>query len=422
MKYLYFHFLALMLICSCSNEVEIQGCITDSSSSSTRSFEEALSIAESSIKMIYEDYVSSRSNAVNRHVDESRSLILPNLQSRSVNNQNDTLLYVFNFADEMGFAVVSAKKNTEGLIAVTENGDYEKSLSENKAFASYMSQAIDYISNAVATTSFDPFESCDTIYSHRGPYLSVKWGQNYPAGVFFPNATAGCGNVAILQILSYFSYPNTITLTYPNADSASIVLDWDEMRAHETTTYYQDYCTTGFSNSHSDIAHLCRQIAEISSSTFLPVTVNYSYSLNNYVPLATGKTSTNVDSLVHTFSTLGYTATEPQNYTSQCTFSPLTRNNLIFMSGVTSSNEGHGWVADGYKKYTIRSVSHATEPSTITTRSIYYNHFNWGWNGIDNVYFLDDVFTPSRGSEYDGVSDEDNRNYSQETLYLIVNH
>ena len=32
----------------------------------------------------------------------------------------DTLLYVFNFEDEQGFAVVSAIRQTEGLIAVIE--------------------------------------------------------------------------------------------------------------------------------------------------------------------------------------------------------------------------------------------------------------------------------------------------------------
>lgn len=422
MKHLYFYVFVIALICSCNNELELESIKAESNYSLTRSYEEALSIAESSIKMIDEDYASTRSNATNRQIDKSRSMVITNRQSRSLDNQNDSLIYVFNFEDEMGFAIVSANKNTEELIAVTESGDYEKSLSENKAFANYMSQAIDYISGAEALASFDPFEECDTTYSHRGPYLNVKWGQNYPAGVFFPNATAGCANVAILQILSYYNYPNRINLTYSNADSTSIGLDWNDMKAHANASYYRDNCINAYSNAHSDIAHLCRQIAEISSSEFLPATANYSYNLNNYVPLSNGETSTDGNNLAYTFSTLGYTATEPQSYESQCTFSPLTRNKLICMVGVTYSNVGHAWVADGYKKYTIRSVSHATEPATITTRTIYYNHFNWGWNGIDDGYFLDNVFTPSRGSEYDGVKDNYNINFSQSTYYLVVNH
>ena len=422
MKHLYFHFLAFVLICSCNNELEQESIKAESNNSLTRSYEEALSIAESSIKMIDEDYVSTRSNATNRQIDKSRSMVITNRQSRSLDNQNDSLIYVFNFEDEMGFAVVSANKKTEGLIAVTESGDYEKSLSENKAFASYMAEAIDYISGEEALASFDPFETCDTLYTHRGPYLRVKWGQNYPAGVFFPNATAGCANVAILQILSYYNYPNRINLTYSNADSTSIVLDWNDMKAHANASYYRDNCINEYSNAHSDIAHLCRQIAEISSSGFYPETANYSYNLNNYEPHENCETGTTIINAARALSTLGYTTTEPQRYFSQCTFGPLTNNKLVYMRGETTDENCHAWVVDGYKKYTIRSVSHATEPGTISTRTIYYNHFNWGWNGIDNGYFLENVFTPSRGSDYDGENNNDNRNYSNLNYYFIVNH
>ena len=94
------------------------------SRSSIRNFNEALQVAQSSIAKI--ESSTLKRTASPRRIDFGNTKILKaNTSNRSANNTSDTLMYVFNFEENQGFAIVSADKNIIPLLAVTESGNYD---------------------------------------------------------------------------------------------------------------------------------------------------------------------------------------------------------------------------------------------------------------------------------------------------------
>ena len=106
--------------CTTENELVYQKHSTTVPVVNKRSLAEALEIAQEAISLLGTQ--QSRSGDI-RTVDmKNVQYLSSNKNSRSQND--DTLLYVINYVDNKGFAVVSANPNTEGLIAVTEKGTY----------------------------------------------------------------------------------------------------------------------------------------------------------------------------------------------------------------------------------------------------------------------------------------------------------
>lgn len=98
--------------------------ICENTIKSIRSYDEALEIAKGAVSIV-ENGITTRGSFPSRVIDQKNSMIIRSTLTRSESTDyNDTLLYVFNYANDMGFAVVSANPETEGLIAVTESGTY----------------------------------------------------------------------------------------------------------------------------------------------------------------------------------------------------------------------------------------------------------------------------------------------------------
>ena len=95
---------------------------TMQSFSKYRTYAEALAIAQDAVGMLGENCAtrSGKSRSVNT---SDVQYIVSSFSTRSA-GVPDTLMYIFNYEDNAGFAVVSANRATEGLIAVTEQGNY----------------------------------------------------------------------------------------------------------------------------------------------------------------------------------------------------------------------------------------------------------------------------------------------------------
>lgn len=105
--------------------------------------DEALQIADNALNFL----TGSSTRAVSREIAMNNITLILSPSTRSAGN--DTLLYVVNYADNNGFVVISANKNTEGLLAVTETGNYNPTISdytENQGFATFMDMAKSYTS------------------------------------------------------------------------------------------------------------------------------------------------------------------------------------------------------------------------------------------------------------------------------------
>ena len=354
--------------------------------STKRSYEEAIEIAQKSIKFINnKDNTRARQQIIDT---KNCSIITTGNKTRSA-IANDTLIYVFNFENNEGFALVSASKSTEGLLAITEKGHYtpgEKS--ENAGFDILIERAKDY----VMASQRPPIEPTDTMITINveekqiddvvGPYISVKWGQDDPEGIYFLNGIAGCSNIAIAQIMSYFRYPNKINLTYNN--SGSYDLDWEAMNTHKNSKSQESECNG--KSTHTMIAKLCRQIGQLNHS------VCYQ-----------GATNTITEKYGHTtLIELGYKVGNWTTYSQSYVKKQLDQNHLLLMIGqLHQSKAGHTWVIDGYRingtiEYVYKKVGNGHWYIDETfDRTTYYNHINWGFYGDNDGYYVDGIFAMS---------------------------
>ena len=394
------------------------------SRSSIRNFNEALQVAQSSIAKI--ESSTLKRTASPRRIDFGNTKILKaNTSNRSANNTSDTLMYVFNFEENQGFAIVSADKNIIPLLAVTESGNYDPDMQTGiEGFDYYMEQLKNQLLRGPQNPTPIPgdFFDRDSIayepnYSLRnGPFLSVRWGQQYPEGEACPNGLCGCTNTAIAQIMSYYEYPDSISITCIGSSPFIQTLNWQQMKNHSTGHSYY-YCPTP--TVHSSIFYLLRQLGQMNNSIY-----GYDSYLNPF-------TGTEKGPVISTMTNLGYSTGNWEDFNFPQAKSQLDSLHLLLMAGLQSF-VGHMWVFDGYMP--VEKINYHLSPigidgAYIITEVInmgiayYYCHYNWGYYGICNGYFLPGVFSLNNASVYDQPgSNNIQENYNIEVSFLPIYH
>lgn len=158
MKKIGYILFAAMGLASCSNDeiFEATANVAEESAQevdfSRRSYSEALQIAQNSIAMIQDSAAVTRGEEVGRTLNLESGVKTYCQKTTRANgaSANDTLIYVFNFNDNKGFAVVSANRATEGLLAVVENGSYDPNSKWIDSYAlECLENAKEYVANAV---------------------------------------------------------------------------------------------------------------------------------------------------------------------------------------------------------------------------------------------------------------------------------
>lgn len=394
-----------------------------------RSFEEALEIAQQTIGAFSSS--NARAETSQRKISlADTKFVIKNPTARNGEGQ-DTLMYIFNFEDNQGFSVISANKATEPLIAQTEAGTYDENTEvENPAFGMYMDMAEQYVSNTVTPidTTLATIKEYrmfrDTIETVRiAPKVALRWGQTGCEATYTTNGYSGCSNTAMAQIMSYFNYPSQIAITYPNATISSLNLNWNDIKMHNVSHSIQ-ICNAS-DDTHEAIGHLLRQLGHLNNSD---------YRIDE---TGKGAGTWTYDSDVNaTFLSLGYTTSNIIGYSGESLYSILANDKLLFMSGCRMETDntyvGHAWLADGYLQYkiTTRECTRdygSLEWEILTEYEPYYvgyYHFNWGWDGGCNGYFMTDVFATNKAFEYDNTSsgfyNATDRDYKYYVSYFYV--
>lgn len=386
-------FAAFILFVACSDqdksETSLLQPVSQEHKANIRTYEEALTIAENAISLLNEK--TTRSGLNDRKIDlNDRQIFKLDSKTRATANVNDTLIYVFNFENSEGFALVSASKATEGLLAITEYGHCNTEESSGiSGFDMFVDMAKNYVANTSSTQLRDTLSSIVeeyvfTSHDYTGPYVSVRWGQTYLAGEFCPNGICGCAATAMAQVMSYFEYPTSMTIDYPNSDVTSQSFNWSDMRIH----YPKHYISTCFPTNHDvhkSISRLCRQLGHVSNS-------NYKYD-------GTG-TWTRTDSLKYTMQYYGFNTSGWNYYNSTYAHADIDNGKVIIMYGNHNGVGGHFWILDGYDDvdYYIYQYVHEEGSDELVLVAILgpystkLNHINWGWFGVNNGYFAADVF------------------------------
>ena len=315
-----------------------------------------------------------------------------------VSDNNEISYYLFNF-ENGGFVILSADDNyhpvlgfsTEGpldfsneqamIILKGEMASHEIQIAESKK-ANFKSST-NIISawseiKEIARTGRVPKNN--TFQPVVAPLTTTKWNQDgfynasTPVDPNGPNGRtyAGCVPIAMAQLLRYYenSAPGNGTLVYDDP-----VYGLQE----------GDICGQQF-----DYANMPDVLTE--ENTILSDFI-YDIGKMTRTKYSTSYTSTYVslleNSLVFNFGfdsdIKAYSGTNQDLYSSTLK-SELDENRLVLLSGWSidefdRADIGHTWVADGYGH---------------DAQGVEYMHFNWGWGGSNNGWFLDNpgAFTP----------------------------
>jgi hypothetical protein len=338
--------------------------------------------------------------------------------TRSGKTQEDTLLYVFNFNDNRGFAVVSSNRNTEGLLAVVESGFYRPDKeTNNPGFNMFMKMAKLYVQSSTKSLPITRGVSYkyrkgvnDTLEYYRiEPKVQIKWGAFNTSATYCWNGCAGCAPIAAVQIMSYYQRPSSFVYTFNGRDKEYEFVDWNLINQH-TYTYQHDteFCNT-YPNVDRMVGRICRQLGEKSNSTYM----------SNYV------TQTSASDLLSAINYYGYSTSGfhdiPNDDTAFLNY--LQENKLILMIGRTRSGKAHTWIVDGGSFEKIHCMSYVSQDAINwelnweQTNTFSYNHVNWGWDGDYNGFFVHSVFDANSCLKYDVGS----YNNSLEDLYYYKN-
>ena len=288
--------------------------------------------------------------------------------------------YVFNRGARDGYVVVAGDDAVATpVLGYSENGtfDYEKIPENMRYWLDEYQRQIEYLQEkGVESSSVAPKEWTTSVAPLLG---EIKWGQDAPYNLMCPTlsngnkAAAGCVATAMAQIMYYWRWPevgvgsNSYEWEYNNtktvlsADFSKSTYQWDLMQP----TYNKESSV----ESQQAVAKLLSDVG---------ISVNMSYNTSSGASSVLARKA-----LINYFkyqAKMNYRTNYLSDEWEQLLKKELDEGRPIYYSGHDSYHSGHAFVCDGYNKDG-------------------YFHFNWGWTGTCDGYFLLTSLSPTQVEE-----------------------
>ena len=438
-KFLSLTILAVM-VAACSSEEPMP--VTDNSAQQQGSVrvtvEEAIKIANQAA----EAFDAKSARGVSRKASSAAMVdVLGTKDGRS--GGIDTLLYMVNYDNKQGYAIVSASRAGETLLGIVDEGEFNAlEAAENPSYSYYLANAQNYVASTLDATwgggtggKLPAFTELKRfVYDVIPNRLTVEWGEKYPEGMYCPNKLAGSAQVAMAQIMSYLEAPNSINLTYSGCDALGVMeLNWTALKMHKQSinSYDSDSINMHMADCevsnrvHDSLARLCRQLGDLTQAVYHEegswkftmafsddVLVRFQELLpeKEFIPLSELEADINYELLYEHI-----------------------KNGVGYMAGIDVTNypnaTSHAWVIDGavhsgeiitryWNDLTISGQQH----TTVTDLTNYYFHFNWCYSGDNNGYFLAGVLNPSESTIPPGSVKSNNPQLSRTGYDTLVRY
>ncbi len=301
------------------------------------------------------------------------------LAMAAVNADQKVDYYVFNNSQNRGFVVVSGDDKVAPVLGYCDEGSFDANDIPDglRYMLDCYAEQIQYArTHSVSAYAAPSVESTVNIT----PLLTCNWNQNSPFNDLCPtfgtenvHAATGCVATATAQVMNYHKWPkqgtgnNSYVCNVANqgnqtlsADFGSTTYDWANMLDHYTAGAYSEA-------EGNAVATLMYHVG---------VASNMNYGVNSNAPTYAAMTA------LRTY--FGYNKSM-RKYLRSCVpaeqWDSLIMNELlnsrpVIYSGFTPKGGGHCFVLDG-------------------CNSDSYYHFNWGWGGKSNGYFLITALNPT---------------------------
>lgn len=376
----------LLFTTSCGDE-DLSVVVNETKVDYHRSIEEA----QEDLMGILADVDAHNSRSTTRAIINSYERSFGN-KSRSGNNLD---VYIFNFEDEEGFAMMSTDKRQPSLIALANKGNLNEGDSiENPGLKLFIEYAVTPIDPETPETPiFDPFEPTTPFgkkyewtneITHVNGMCSTKWGQNLPYNKYTPvingfNSPTGCVATSMSQLMAYYEYPQSYN---------GYTFDWTEIK--------KTFSPISYSISGAD------QLARLMQQLGLPSNLNM-----NYTETGSGASPYNISK---TFKAFGYTSGGTLKAYNIEDVVQEVKSNHPLLAGGESKDGGHSWLIHGLLKrtYTVYYGTIRGEYEKDYSKDYYYVLCNWGWDGFADGYYLSDAFNTKSGPTFNENSTSDN--------------
>lgn len=316
------------------------------------------------------------------------------LGTRAEESPIDTLMYFVNFDNNAGFAIAAADNRTEPILAIIDEGNYSKEdllKEDNLGFLSFLEGAItteledikNYNPEKETTRATEKGWIISDLYA---PFLKTQWWQTGEFGTYCSNGVAGCGAVAVAQIMSH--YQNIRYVQWNESGRLMTAnINWD--RIINDSKNNNGWLTYKAPESSDEVARLLRYLGNQMGAIYH---VDRNNSSNN-------QTSVSEEAPVSCMNRFcGLSASPLKGYDEGAIISAIKQNKPVFASGycyrkytwfvTTGYDGGHAWIYDGY----ITAYKNGQRRNLI--------HCNWGWAfGNKNGYYVSNAFTANLGAE-----------------------
>lgn len=319
---------------------------------------------------------------------------------------DENRFYVYENPDGEGWVMVAADDAARPVLAYSLTGAYRSDNQPDniKSWLAGYNRAIAIAEQEGRTATEETAALWQALRDGRrpapagteavNPLVKTHWDQDEPYNDLCPyneeykeRAVTGCVATAMAQIMAYWQYPSKGTgyhsYTHPeygrlSANFASTGYDWDNM--------LKSYYYGGTSTQKEAVATL---MYHCGVSTEMQYGVSDEGGSGTYVLKEYCNTGTdNAEYALETY--FGYTVEKSGirgRTVSRKEWTALLKNDLdnarpVLYAG-NGDGGGHCFVCDGYD-------------------SEGYFHFNWGWGGYADGYFLLDALEPEEGGEGGG--------------------
>lgn len=277
-------------------------------------------------------------------------------------------IYIFDKMNGNGYLLLSADDAAAPLLGYTDTGTFDINNMPPQLiwWLSEYGRQVEY-----ASVNSDCLYASETPRNARktiAPLLKTKWNQDAPYNAEVPslngrNYPTGCVATAMAQVMKYWNYPvrgtdsGSIALPSGATGDASmsfrIAYDWDNMLDTYIPGAYND----------TQKAAVARLMKACGYSTKMSYGMGGSGTLSRFA----------AEALVKNFSYNASIQYCERNYYSATEWEEMIYQELEsgrpVLYGGQSSSVGHEFVCDGYA-------------------GDGYFHFNWGWGGMSDGYFL----------------------------------
>lgn len=333
--------------------------------------------------------------------------------------QKDSLLYVVDFANDEGSAVLSADSRIpETVLAITEEGSiideiytpYEEGVNygdeclqdfslynqvENDYYVGMSAPVVleycyDYADDCVESSSITNNTVVNTVTGSWfvdesiAPKLNTVWHQRTPFNDAVPETRwffwqsykrgpAGCVAIAVAQIIAYHEYPNSLTCN-------GYLVNWKGVKS---ICNISNRFANGTSYDRGAVAQLVSSIGGWCSMIYTP---SWAFALPRKAR--------------DCMSAFGYQNVERDyGYSETKVVNMLRNDNPVFIAAISGLFGGHAWVVDGLidrnrLKSGYNSAGTLISTAKETQRLI---HCNFGWQGTCNGYYTSGIFNTKDG-------------------------